>query len=258
MKNIKTWQDYKYSRKLNPGYPNLAEDEFLHNQLQTRHRQKALDEIITINMSQVHKICKSYHWCNLDYEDLIQYAIEGIIAAADNYKPESGNKFSTLAYHYILGRVRRAIEQYNHTIKIPAHINLAKLRINHLDLEKEITDEELLPLVTEKYSLYTLRQAIIAKGIKIQEFDPTYDVDVEFVEDQTNEATYAINQVLSTLRPIDKKCIEMYFGLNGQKKLYYKEIDKMLDIDSEGIIKRALVKLSNIKGIDSFLDYIKK
>jgi hypothetical protein len=50
----------------------------------------------------------------------------------------------------------------------------------------------------------------------------------------------------------------LYFGINGQKKLYYKEIDKMLDIDSEGIIKRALVKLSNIKGIESFLDYLKK
>lgn len=257
MKNIKTWQDYKYSRKINPGYPNLAEDRWLHSQLQTKYRQKALDEIININMQQVHKICKTYAWCNLEYEDLKQYAIEGIIAAADNYKPESGNKFSTLAYHYILGRVRRAIEQYNHTIKIPAHINLAKLRINHLDLDKEITDEELLPLVTEKYSLYTLRQAIIAKNIKVQEFDATYDVDVKFVEDETTEITYAINQILSTLRPIDKKCIEMYFGLNGNKSHYYREIDAMLNVDSEGIVKRALLKLSNIKGIDTFLDYLK-
>ena len=258
MTNIKTWQDYKYSRKLNPGYPNLAQDRFLHSQLETRHRQKALEEIININMSQVNKLCKQYSWCNIDFEDLQQYAIEGIIAAADNYKPESGNKFSTLAYHYILGRIRRAIEQYNHLIKIPAHINLAKLRINHLDLEKEILDEELLPLVTEKYSLYTLRQAIIAKNIKIQEFDPTYDVDVEFVQDETIEINISINQILSTLRPIDIKCIELYFGLNGNKSHYYKEIDKMLEIDSEGIIKRALVKLGNISGIESFLDYLKK
>jgi RNA polymerase sigma factor (sigma-70 family) len=258
MTNIKTWQDYKYSRKLNPGYPNLAQDRFLHSQLETRHRQKALDEIININMSQVNKLCKQYSWCNIDFEDLQQYAIEGIIAAADNYKPESGNKFSTLAYHYILGRIRRAIEQYNHLIKIPAHINLAKLRINHLDLEKEILDEELLPLVTEKYSLYTLRQAIIAKNIKIQEFDPTYDVDVEFVQDETIEINISINQILSTLRPIDIKCIELYFGLNGNKSHYYKEIDKMLEIDSEGIIKRALVKLANISGIESFLEYLKK
>jgi RNA polymerase sigma factor (sigma-70 family) len=258
MTNIKTWQDYKYSRKLNPGYPNLAQDRFLHSQLETRHRQKALEEIININMSQVNKLCKQYSWCNIDFEDLQQYAIEGIIAAADNYKPESGNKFSTLAYHYILGRIRRAIEQYNHLIKIPAHINLAKLRINHLDIEKEILDEELLPLVTEKYSLYTLRQAIIAKNIKIQEFDPTYDVDVEFVKDETIEINISINQILSTLRPIDIKCIELYFGINGNKSHYYKEIDKMLDIDSEGIIKRALVKLSNISGIESFLEYLKK
>jgi len=258
MTSIKTWQDYKYSRKLNPGYPNLAQDRFLHSQLETRHRQKALDEIININMSQVNKLCKQYSWCNIDFEDLQQYAIEGIIAAADNYKPDSGNKFSTLAYHYILGRIRRAIEQYNHLIKIPAHINLAKLRINHLDLEKEILDEELLPLVTEKYSLYTLRQAIIAKNIKIQEFDPTYDVDVEFVQDETIEINISINQILSTLRPIDIKCIELYFGLNGNKSHFYKEIDKMLEIDSEGIIKRALVKLSNISGIESFLEYLKK
>jgi len=242
---------------MNPGYPNLAEDRFLHSQLITRHRDKALDEIITINMSQINKLCKQYSWCNIDFEDLRQYAIEGVIAAADNYKPESGNKLSTLAYHYILGRIRRAIEQYNHIIKIPAHINLAKLRINHLDIEKEITDEELLPLVTEKYSLYSLRQAIIAKSIKIQEFDPTYDVDIEFIEDKTSEANYTLNQILETLRPIDKKCIEMYFGLNGHKTHFYREIDKELNIDSEGIIKRALIKLSHIKGIEAILEYLK-
>jgi hypothetical protein len=50
----------------------------------------------------------------------------------------------------------------------------------------------------------------------------------------------------------------LYFGINGNKSHYYKEIDKMLDIDSEGIIKRALVKLSNISGIESFLEYLKK
>lgn len=255
MKNIKTWQDYKYSRKLNPGYPNLDEDRWLHSQLNTKYRQKALDEIIKINMSQVHKITKNYAWCNIDYEDLVQYAIEGIIAAADNYKPESKNKFSTLAYHYILGRVRRAIEQYNHTIKIPAHINLAKLRINHLDLDKEITDEELLPLVTEKYSLYTLRQAIIAKKLKIQEFDATYDVDVNYADDETKEINIAINQILNTLRPIDKRCIELYFGLNGNKTHYYKEIDAILNCDSEGIIKRALIKLSKEHSV--LLDYLK-
>lgn len=242
---------------MNPGYHNLAEDRFLHSQLITRHREKALDEIITINMSQINKLCKQYSWCNIDFEDLRQYAIEGVIAAADNYKPDSGNKLSTLAYHYILGRIRRAIEQYNHLIKIPAHINLAKLRINHLDLEKEITDEELLPLVTEKYSLYSLRQAIIAKSIKIQEFDPTYDVDIEFQEDKTPEANYTLNQILETLRPIDKKCIEMYFGLNGNRTHFYREIDKELNIDSEGIIKRALIKLSHIKDIEAILEYLK-
>ena len=257
MKNIKTWQDYKYSRRMNPGYHNLAQDRFLHSQLSTDKRDLALQEIIDINMSQVHKLCKQYAWCNLEFEDLRQYAIEGVIAAADNYNPDSGNKLSTLAYHYILGRIRRAIEQYNNLIKIPAHINLAKLKIAHLDTEKEITDEELLPLVTEKYSLYSLRQAIISKNIKIQEFDPAYDVDIEFIEDKTPEANYTLNQILETLRPIDKKCIEMYYGLNGNRTHFYREIDKELNIDSEGIIRRALIKLSHIKDIEAILEYLK-
>jgi hypothetical protein len=49
----------------------------------------------------------------------------------------------------------------------------------------------------------------------------------------------------------------MYFGLNNNRTHFYKEIDKELNVDSEGIIKRALIKLGNISGIESFLDYLK-
>jgi hypothetical protein len=49
----------------------------------------------------------------------------------------------------------------------------------------------------------------------------------------------------------------MYYGLNGNKTHFYREIDKELDIDSEGIIKRALIKLSHIKDIEAILEYLK-
>ena len=165
MTNIKNWQDYKFQKNQNNGYANLAMDLFLIGQLETRYRCKALEELINLNMSVVIKIAKNYTWCNIPFEDLKAYGIEGIIAAADNFDVKSGNKFTTLAYHYVLGRIRRAIEQYNHTIKIPAHVNLARLKIQHIDPNTDVSDEEFTKVRNlfrreKNQSLLTNREAL--------------------------------------------------------------------------------------------------
>lgn len=256
MKKIKTWSEYWYVKSNNTGFPTLDQDRFLSNQLKTKHRDLALNEFINNNILVVHKLVKNYTWSNLEYDDLVQYGIEGLIAAAESYDPNKGFKFSTLCYHYILGRLRRALEHYNNIIKIPAHLNLCKIRINHLDETKEYTDEFLNQFTDKRYSLQDIKNALEIKRLyKIDDVDDLVDIKDENIKDF--EIKIAIDQVLNTLRPVDKLCIEMKFGLNGHKTHFYYEIDKKLGIDSEGIISRALIKLRDNKQFSCLLEYLK-
>ena len=256
MKKIRTWSDYWYFKSNHTGFPTLAQDEFLSIQLKTKHRDLALEEFVNNNILVVHKLCKNYTWSNLEYDDLVQYGVEGLIAAAESYDPKKGFKFSTLCYHYILGRLRRALEHYNNIIKIPAHLNLCKIRINHLDENKEYTDEFLLQFTDHRYTLKDIKNALeIKKLYKIDNLDDLVDIKDENIKDF--EVKIALDQVLDTLRPIDKLCIEMKFGLNGHKTHYYKEIDLELGIDSEGIISRALLKLKNTDSLKCLQEYLK-
>ena len=203
----------------------------------------------------VHSISKKYLWCNILYEDLLQYGVEGLISAAENFIPSKGYKYNTLAGHYVLGRIRRAIEQHNRTIKVPAHVNLATLKLLDIDTEKEVTDDMLLPMVTKRTTLNTLKSAIEVKNTQMLEIDSVYQIEDKKLD--IDDKKIAIAQILEKLRPIEITCIKLKFGLDNNNPLTYKEIDKIVNADSEGLINRALIKLKNMKGIDSFLDYLK-
>ena len=255
MTKIRRWPEYYRVKKDNEGHPTLSQDAFLSSQLVTKYREKALNEYIELNMLVVHKICKNYRWSNIDYDDLVMYGVEGLIAAADCYDPSKGFKFHTFCYHYILGRLRRALEHHNNLIKIPAHLNLAKLRINHLEEDKEYSDEFLMTLTDDRYSLNDLKKALeIRKLYSIDNLDLIHDRVDESIKNP--EIKICIDEILDTLKPLEKQAIELKFGLNGHKPHFYKEVDKILGIDSDGVINRAIVKLRN-KGLESLLDYLK-
>ena len=151
MQEIKDWSSYVRSKRDNTGYLSFEQECFLISLLNGRHREKALEEIINCHISIVHNLAKNYKWCSIPYEDLVQYGIAGLISAADKFDISKGNKFSTYAHHYVLGRIKRSLEYYNHLIRKPAHINMAETKLNIFDIEQEVTEEDLKKLVTDRY-----------------------------------------------------------------------------------------------------------
>ena len=256
MKKIRTWSDYNYAKINNAGHSTLEQDTFLSEQLKTKHRDKALNEFIELHMLVVHKLCKSYTWSNLDYDDLVQYGVEGLIAAAEIYDPSKGYKYHTICYHYVLGRLRRALEHYNNLIKIPAHLNLAKLRINHLDEDKDYTDEYLMQFVDDRYSLKDLKRALeIKKLYKTDDLELIIDKADDSIKDFEIKA--CIEGIVSKLTNIEQKCIELKFGLAGNKTHYYYEIDALLKIDSEHIITKVLIRFRADPEMEILREYLK-
>jgi RNA polymerase primary sigma factor len=246
MREIENWSSYRRSRRDNKKYLSSREEIFLITEClyggETR-RLNALEEIININKSIVHNIAKNYRWSNLPYEDIFMYGIEGLISAVDNFDLEKGNKFSTYAHHYVLGRIRRAIEQYNHLIRKPAYINIAGLRL--LNVDEDITDNELEKYRNERYSISQLRNAINAKKLKIVGEE---ELEFEVVQEQSyNEICNKdlVLEVLKDLKDREVLIIKMRFGLEGYDPHTYKEIDTKIGCDSEQVMRAAFIKLRN-------------
>jgi RNA polymerase primary sigma factor len=255
MQEIKDWSSYVRSKRDNTGYLSFEQECFLISLLNGRHREKALEEIINCHISIVHNLAKNYKWCSIPYEDLVQYGIAGLISAADKFDISKGNKFSTYAHHYVLGRIKRSLEYYNHLIRKPAHINMAETKLNIFDIEQEVTEEDLKKLVTDRFSLNTLKNAWITKKIKIVDLS---DFESEQVQDVDNtDVKIAINQMLAVLNDREKKCIELRFGLNGLDQHQYNDIDKIVGCDSEQVISYAFKKLRKSDKILEYMDILK-
>lgn len=254
MQEITSWYRYERSRKTNLGYLSFQEECFLISLLSTKDREKALEELIKHHISIVHNIARNYKWCAIPYEDLVQYGVAGLISAADRFDISKGNKFSTYAHHYVLGRIRRALEYYNNLIRKPAHINMAESKLNGLDLEKEISDEELEKLSTDKFSISHLRIAISTKKMKIVDLSDFESEQVQNIDEV--ESKIAVENILKHLNDREQKCIALRFGLLGYQPHQHKEIDKIVGCDSEQVIAYAFRRLRRSKLFKDLMDIL--
>ena len=248
MPKIKTWNSYYYSKQES----NITVDleVFLLSKLNTRDRDKALNEIIDNNRPTAHYYALKYKWCNIAYEDLVQYAIAGIISAADNFDTLKNTKFSTFATHYIIGRIKRALEQHNNTIRIPAHINLALLRVSTIDPFENITDEELEKYTTDRYKLHHLRQALEVKKYQMIDINDFYDL-AEKSNTNSVDRKLVIEEMLNSLNEKEKTALVLKYGLLDNKIHTYIEIDKILGLDTENL----LINVFNLGALAALLIY---
>jgi RNA polymerase sigma factor (sigma-70 family) len=253
MRKIKTWNSYYYYKQES----NITVDleVFLLSKLNTRDREKALNEIINNNISTAHHYALRYRWCNISYEDLVQYAIAGIISAADNFDTNRKTKFSTFATHYIIGRIKRALEQHNNTIRIPAHINLALLRISTIDPNENVTDEELEKHTTDRYKLHHLRQALEVKKYQMIDLDDLYDLSEK--KQNKVDIKLMIEHMMSILNEKEQTALQLKYGLNDSKIHTLAEIDKILGLDTENLLIGVFKKLRMKFDSSLILDLLK-
>jgi len=240
MRKIKTWNDYKYYKQDSP-FLTLDLENFLILKMNTKDREKALVEIINANIQTVHHYAIKYKWSNIAYEDLVQYGIAGIISAAENFDVSKNVRFFTFCTHYIIGRLKRALEQYNNTIRIPAHVNLALLRVQDIDAYDEISDEDLEKLTTDRYKLHHLRIALEAKKQKLVDIESIYEIPA--TKSNESDRKLVIESMLNTLSEKEKTAVILKYGLYNNKIHTLNEIDKILLLDTENLLINVFKKL---------------
>ncbi len=234
---IKTWSDYKSYRKSSSRIT-MEVENFLISQLKN-DRDKVITEFSVLYGPIIKSFVKKYLWSNVASEDLYCSGVEGLINSIDNFDPSKNVRFGTFCTHYILGGIRRVIDLTNNTIKRPSHVNRILHKIFIYDGEDFYSK-----LLDEGFTKEQIDNALLAKEIKMTDLDSA--LEVQNVDEYSIFNNIEILNSVKRLSPREMIAISLKFGLFDVKLHTYKELDKVLDCDSELLVRKIYEKLREL------------
>jgi RNA polymerase primary sigma factor len=99
------------------------EDEIAYFKLIKEHDDKKAErKIIEHNMRLVCSIARKYSNKGVDFEDLVQEGVFGLIRAIEKFDYTKGYKFSTYATWWIQQAVKQSINRTSRIIRLPSHV----------------------------------------------------------------------------------------------------------------------------------------
>jgi RNA polymerase primary sigma factor len=230
----------------------------------------ASEELVVKNLRFVISVAKQYATDKISLEDLVNEGNIGLIKAVDKFDPNKGYKFISFAVWYVRKLIMEYVSNYGKTVRIPANrINeLSKLNkyvsvveqknCHKADIEEVITefskemDSEDFVLLNSlnNFSIDSLDREIHSEdGNSTSVSDLMFDEDADKTDYLLGKTDVKseINIALSTLKPRNKKIMEMLFGLNGYQPMTLQEVGDEIGLTREMVRQIKTKNLESMK-----------
>jgi RNA polymerase primary sigma factor len=202
----------------------------------------------------------------VDFDDLVQEGILGLITAADKFDPGRGFRFSTYATWWIRQAIDDAVLKHGDTVKKPSNYasHLKVLLKASRDLAKKLDREPTVDEVSKNAEmdpsmvrqLLSLIPGTISLDAPISDIDDSSNNYMDVLEDRSTESpdeTSITGQMrddivgaLEELTEKERQIIEMRFGLKSGEGRSLREVGKIFNLSPERIRQieeGAIVKL---------------
>jgi len=174
----------------------------------------------------------------LEFEDLVQHSLLGVMRAADRFDPAMESRFSTYAFHWMRQRCQRACEVEATLIRIPSHHHRGlrdyrkRMRQSGVDHSTVVLNEEyehILSLMSlDCYEWATTP----VYGEASMDHDPA-SIVMDSVPNE--EIEKAINSILAEATERDREVVYRRFGLNEREEATLEEVGEHLGITRERV-----------------------
>jgi RNA polymerase primary sigma factor len=232
--------------------------------------KEASEELVVKNLRFVISVAKQYATDKISLEDLVNEGNIGLIKAVEKFDPTKGYKFISFAVWWVRKLIMEYVSNYGKTVRIPANrINeLSKLNkyisvveqknCHRVDIE-EVISEFSREMSTEDFRLLDNLNGMtidsLDREIHSDEGNATCVSDLMFDEDADRtdyllgdtDIKSEIDVALSTLKPRNKKIMEMLFGLNGYQPMTLQEVGDEIGLTREMIRQVKTKSLETMK-----------
>ncbi|HHW68982.1 MAG TPA: sigma-70 family RNA polymerase sigma factor [Tenericutes bacterium] len=212
-----------------------------------------LNELILENQNLIYSISHYFNYYN-SKEDLFQAGVIGLINAYKNYKPDVGTKFTTYAYPYILGEMKKLVRE-DKSVKVSRDIIKLNLKIEKATLlltQKlmrqpsyyEISEYLDIPIcyieeaIRSTYPVESFDNAIYTDDKEITLYDVISDTNSMDID-----TLIALKEELNSLNVQEKMLIENRY----LKDLTQSETAKKLGITQVQVSRQESKVLSKLK-----------
>jgi len=182
------------------------------------------------------------------YFDLIAEGNLGLMHAVELFKEEFGCRLSTYASLWIRQAIQRALSCYGRTISIPDKVannvyRYQTIKCNPTNPSRQEIAKEMGMTIDEVKHLETIQLGILSlQALTGSEKSGLLSEMLVDERQLSPDASYEVDslpavfeEVLGTLKPQERKIIELRFGLNGHKPHTLRQIGGIIGVSKERV-----------------------
>jgi RNA polymerase primary sigma factor len=237
-----------------------------------RSGDAAREALVLHNMPLVLSIAGRFRHSELDYDDLIQEGVFGLIKAAERYDPKRGTRFGTLAVWWIRQAIGRAVANTGRAVRLPVNRGwkVGQLRRIAAELAQERGDEPTLEAIAERAglspeaALNLMRDGQPTISLDAPPDDPDERSVLERVSDVTAQDPESVvidtglqrvlEEALSRLDEREAEILRMRFGIGGGEAKPLRAIASEWDMSPEGVRQISERAMSHLRSMPRVRD----